>query len=96
MLERRSVSRESTYSVFRLITASLAIGDSHTGVTISNVGDGSVEAQPFIVFCQERACLAFEPGIESTLIPDKVVFVRPLVECCILPEDETTTSDEAG
>lgn len=68
-------SRESAYSVFRLVTASRAIGNGHTRVTISNIGDGGVETQPFIVVCQERTCLAFEPGVESALVPDKVVFV---------------------
>ncbi|KAI7978072.1 hypothetical protein EIK77_009612 [Talaromyces pinophilus] len=44
-------SRESAYSVFRLVAASFAIGNSHTRITISDVGDGSVETQAFIVVC---------------------------------------------
>lgn len=44
-------SRESAYSVLRLVTATLAVGNSHARVTISDVRDGGVETQPFIIVC---------------------------------------------
>lgn len=65
--------RKGVNSVVRLDTAARLVIDSDAGIAVGHIGDNRIQSKTGIVGFQECARLSFEPGVEATLVPYKVV-----------------------